>query len=623
MVTPWITQTRPIQDGEEVRSAIANRLPNQNSQRSQHLKDRLDALQDSEALYLRNAAMDSSVKVGHLVYFDSSTLSYKPALASVEFDTTLGGYLVKNSSFVTGIVISKSSATRGDIVQFGFIRDFDFTNTIGSTGSSLNDSGAWYLSASVAGMATRQQPPVGVYVMFLRGDGSAHVQPAPREMLDEHIHYAFDLYAQPSGIVECPVPYTKYAFVSSDSDIPGWLPADDPVFNGMAPSGAVFGYNLSQHAELNRLWPPLPIEAAYLESDGVGVPAARFTINQHGLWWFDDCYNRAPWPTEPRPCDGLSSSSSSSSSSVSGAPEFPGSVYACEPGPTLEQMGFVRNDPFSKAMRLYFTKMVIKTNTSVVTRLRPAENSPITITGCDESTPAETGSLCIGIDLSLTTEENQAGYQVFKEVEGLNFKRGPVVSGLKAGSNITLTPIVDKSEVDEDGTVRGEVVINAILPGSEQEEGKITLVALNNVREEQLDDTFFLSFPSGRDSNLRARIELPSSGLLESPMMELKFWVLARSTGILPELPVSYRRLSAPSGCTPKALLDSDVDLTALDPGACGTLVANRYVEVVSEAFEVANGESIWFSLGRLATDAYAGSVGILRMGYRIFASTE
>lgn len=619
MVTPWITHTRPIQDGEDVRATVANRLPDQNVQRSQHLKDRLDALQDSEALYLRNVAIDASVPTGRLVYFDPTTLSYKEALAVVEFDTTLGGYLVKDSSFVTGLVISKSSATRGDIVQFGFLRDFDFTNTIGTPGDLLEDAGAWYLSASVAGMATKQKPPVGIYVMFMRGDGSAHIQPSPREMLDEHIHYAFDLYAQPAGVVECPLPYTKYTFVSSDSDLPGWLPASDLIFNGMAPTGAVFGYNLSKHLELNRLWPPLPIEAVYLEADGIGVPAARFTINQHGLWWFDDCYNRAPWPTEPRPCEGDSSSSSSSSSSAPATPEFPGSTYACESGPTLEQMGFVRNSPFSKAMRLYFTKMVIKTDTSVVTRLKPAANSPIVITGCDGETPAETGCLYLGINLSLTTEEDQPGFQVFKDVSGLNFKRGPVISGLKAGSNITLTPVDGQSLVEEDGTVRGEAVVNAILPGSEQEEGHITLVALNNVREEQLDETFFLSLPSERASSLRARVELPSSGLIENPLMELQFWLLARTAGVLPTLPVSYRRLAAPNGCIPEILLDTDVALADLDPGVCGTLSANRYVKVVSEPFEIADGESIWFSLGRLSTDSYAGAVGILRMGYRIF----
>ena len=204
----------------------------------------------------------------------------------------------------------------------------------------------------------------------------------------------------------------------------------------------------------------------------------------------------------------------------------------------------------------------------------------------------------------------------------MQFKRGPVISGLKAGSNIALTPIEGMSLVEEDGTVRGEAVINAILPGSQQEEGNITLVALNNVREEQVDEIFFLSFPSGRDSNLRARMELPSTGLIANPMMELRFWVLARTTGVLPALPFSYRRLTVPDGCAQKILVDTDTVLSDLDPGACGTIAANRYVEVVSEAFAVANGESIWFSLGRLSTDSYAGAVGILRMGYRIFAST-
>jgi len=618
-ITPWRSKLTPIKNGEEVEQSIANRFPNELRDRTQHLKDRLDALEDGQALFLRNAALSSETKVGHFVYWNAEFLRYEPTLAKVIFDPELDAQVVAPSSYAAGMVVSKAGATMGDIVQMGFINGgFDFTNTIGSPGTTANEAGAYYLSGTEAGMLTKQKPPVGIFAMILRGDGSAHIQPAPREVLEDHIHFALDLFAVPAGTIECTDPHNKYEFITPDPNVPGWLPADHAVFGGKAPTDAVLGYNLAQHPELERVWPPLPLDAAFVERDGVGEDPARYIVDHTTLWWTNDCYGKAPWAPEILSC-GTPISSSSSSPSAEGPAE---SLRECDSGPTLEQMGFVRGDPFNRRLRLYFTKLVAKTSNPQVTSLKAAPGSPITIVSCDGETPASTGDLQLDADLSLNIEAGEPGFQALKDIDGLTFKRGPVMEAIQPGTNVEITPVEGASNVDEDGFVDGKAVINAVLPGSEQQEGAITLVALDKAREDVVSDIFMLTLPAGIESGLRGKIDVPFSGLVANPQMELRFWIFAAVEGVLPVLPLGVRRLArpAPNPCTKLAIPSSDTDIADLDPSVCATMLANTYVEVVSEPFTVAAGEQVHFRLGREATDSYTGKVGVLRMGFRIFA---
>jgi len=621
-VIPWVSRTTPVVDGEEVRAAIKNRHPLELQQRTDNLKQRLDNIQAGEALFVHDVALSPAVKVGHAVYWDVNNLHYDRAIAAVAFDAGVGGYVVAPSSYVVGICYSKSGSTRGSLIPSGTVRDFDFTNGAGVDGQDPTSSGAYYLSASSPGTYTTQKPPVGIYVMFLRGDGVAHIQPTPREVLENHIHFAFDLFAVPAGTVECPLPDRVYEFLVEDDAAPGWLPASNPIFGGMAPAGAVYGYNLGMHPELERVFPPIPFGTAYLEQDGIGVAADRYSIDLNGIWWYAGCYSKAPWPTEPRPCGSSSSVpspavSSSSSSSPSVDP------LVCFSGPYLEEMGFPRVDPSVRTLRLYFTKMVFKTNNALVTSLAPASNSPITVVGCDGD-PATTGDLKLGLDLSLSVVEGEEGYQAFKGVTGTTFKRGPVVSGLKAGSNVQFQPVPGQSEIDGSGFLRGKATIDVVLPGSEQQEAPIALVALDSVREELINDVdggiFYLSFPSDRESSLRGRITVPFEGLITNPEMLIRLWLLGRTAGTLPALEISYRRLPRPDPntlCAAVAL--PTVDVVLADLGTC-VVGANEYIEIDSDAFAIARGDTIYFTLKRSAPDGYAGDVGILRMSNRISA---
>jgi hypothetical protein len=56
-----------------------------------------------------------------------------------------------------------------------------------------------------------------------------------------------------------------HEITNADSSLPGWLPADDPIFKGTAPADAKFGYNIAAQSSIEKIWPPIPVEAAMME----------------------------------------------------------------------------------------------------------------------------------------------------------------------------------------------------------------------------------------------------------------------------------------------------------------------------------------------------------------------
>ena len=604
-ITPWVSQLNPVQDGEQVNAVVTNRLPDQIAQRAQHNKDVLDSMQAGEALYRRGVALSTDTLVGSVVYFDKITTQYRKAIAAVVFDPLLNGYKVADSSYAVGIVVSKSISTRGDILTLGYLGSFDFTNTIGSSGATAAEGGAYYLSAMQPGMLTKQKPPVGVFIAFLNGDSSAQFQPTPREILDDHIHYSFQLYSLPAGVLADTSPDEAYNFISTDPTKPGWLPANDPSFGGVAPVGAKFGYNLKEHPELARVWPPMPIDGGYLEADGKGVLPSAYVIDMNGLWWFDNCYSKAPWPT-------LIETSSSSSSSSGGT--------TCDSGPTLEQIGFQYADPRYKYMRLYFTKMVWKTNSATVTRLQPAAGSPITVTNC-QGNPATTGALQLGLNLAMSVVPGGTGYQAVTNIVGQEFRTSPIVEGLVPGSFITLTPVPGYGVTDEAGVTRGRIVIAATPPNSDAE-GRVSLAALNGVLEDQQNGVFYLNLPQGENTSLIGRIDVSQDLAIVNPVLELWFWVLAVATGILPNLQLGYKRMPRPDPVTsPVAIPIVDTPMPDLDFTAYGSVPVNKYIEIPATPVAIASGDVFFFTLRRPGTDSFGGDVGLLQLGYRIISA--
>lgn len=686
-ITPWISKVRPTKDGEQVRASVANRYPSELDQRTIHLKQRLDALTAGEALFAREVAISTEVKIGHAVYWNSTAQEYQPALAKVDYDPGLSVYTLAESAYAVGICSFKYNATRADICLFGFIREFDFTEGIGTDGSTPAEGGAYYLSASVAGRYSQQKPAIGIFIAFLRGDSSAHINPTPRELLEAHVHYALDLFAEPCGLLDCPVAGEVYTFNEVDLGVPGWAPTEPIILLGdvaltnfiamtdttgvvegqfvfgsgipdgtkvtgivpntsitisevatiaalavsltfqnfaVFPAGAKLGYNLPLHPELERLWPPIPVGSTYLELDGRGVPGTRYVADINGLWWFEDCYDKAPWPIEMRPCwDGA----------FIVPPDAP-PVFVpplCDAGPTLEQQGFFYNAPSGRALRFYFTKMIFKTNNALVTSLRPATGSPIQVLDCDGN-PATTGDLELALDLGLNIIENDHRAYALKHVSGTEFRRGPVVTGLRAGANIQFSLVgIDPAKSFQDGgieevpggTYHGEVVITAQVDPL-LNNGQAELVALNGALEDQESDIFFLALPENRNTSFRLRLGLPPEGVPPTSELVMWFLVMARTNAVaLPKLKLKYRILPKPAAlCTLVALPTTDTVMADLDPSVCGSMDLNEYTEVEADGIPVTDGDTVYLTVERIddgvGADGYPADVGILRMGFRL-----
>jgi len=613
-ITPWVSRTTPVVDGEEVRARVANRMPNQNVQRTQHLKDLLDALDAAAGIYARNVALDPELKAGQVAYWDEANLRYGQGVAAVSFDETAGGFTLAKTAYPLGLVASKRNSTRGDIIMKGLIHFDDLTDVIGSSGQTVAEAGAYYMSANQPGKLTKQKPPVGIYCAYLRGDGYVHVDPAAREILESHVHYVFDLYAQPAGELAEPQPGRPYEFISTSDAIPGWLPADHPSFDGTAPAGAVFGYNLRAHPDLQLVWPPLPTSNAYVEMDGVGMEMGYWRVDNHGLWWFVNCYGKAPWPNDIR--TPLSSSSSSQSSSSSSSSET-----TCDSGPTLEQIGFIFRDPMWRSLRLYFAKMVFKTNDALVTSLRAVAGSGITITGCGGE-EASTGALQVGLDLSLAVQENETGWNAFKDVSGTSLKRGPIVEALQAGNDMEIE-IVDGIQSGDD--YFGKLKLTANIPGRDLAEPGIDLVAVESVREESLNGVFYLGMPQDRASSFTGRLLIPNGLLVTNPQVILWFLLLSRAAGTTPTMPVTTSKLPYTPDCTEVALADHPFAALG-NMGVCTFTAAGRYVRVAAPALAVTPGDTLFFKVTRPgfgeAGDSYAADLGILRMGASIQPSS-
>jgi hypothetical protein len=629
MAAPWVALIKQIIAGEDVSAAVTNRPTGQIAQRTEYLYERLQELLSSEALFAHDVNLEEAALVGDVVYWDATSETYKRAIAALGYSEAAGYWTISESSYAVGMVYEKTSNTTGHIVTAGFVSDFDLTDTI--VGDSTA-AGPYFLSMTNPGKVTTIQPPVGVFVLYNRDGESFHFGPTPRDVLEDHIHYRYDLYAIPAGdhnCVDIADPDGHNKVLNADSSLPGWLPADDPIFSGLAPAGAKFGYNISQHPELEHVWPPLPIDSVYIERNNRGVPVNTpecplVLVDVHGIWWMQDCYGAAPWPPELPGCISDSSSSSESSSSSP--------TCLCETA--IEYMPGHAQNLDEMHLRIWFVKMVAKTDQTVVTQLDPCDDSqPIVVADC-EGAPASTGKLCLSFDWDkLTKEYPISGYGAVKDLTGAVIKRGPVITGIKPGVRATIDGIgtagVDFEKDTETGIYRGEVQIG-LDASTDQSEGSIELVALNSVRKDydETQQRLTLHFPGGFESSIRGRINLSRINLsneLEPDELDLRlwFWFVSRDpAGAMPALTATYRRYPRP---TTILELPDDGDEEDIEIGGTWTPLLNftdpnQYGEattpVLAGATYITVGDIIDFTIGWDGTGELTDGFGIIRMGY-------
>lgn len=622
MSNKWLQNIKHVAPGEPVKAGVVARPDRVLADRTEYLRQRLDAAALGRAIFDSEAVIASDVLPGQPVYWNETTQQYEKALAAVTTDPETGALLIQPSGDVVGVCYKKKSAQVGDIVLYGAIQLPEITNAI--NGPVV--PGRYYLSSQEAGKITMQRPAATVAVCFVQGikDNCADdpwiiVAPQVRDFLEEHVHYRFELVARPAGEHDpaAAADTGTHVIENADADLEGWLPAAHPIFRrdptdpatNYAPAGAKFGYNFSQHAALQRVWPPLPLSAVAMlwdkGYDQVGATEIPLTgenplciVDANGIWWTRDCYGEVPWPAD-LDTDGLIEVS-----------ETPNSEC-----PRVEAMRVI----------IAYIRLLYGNDRGYVTSLQPGPGSPITVTNCD-GVPARTGDLELGLDLEYLVDPVEAlGGQAFKElVEGFKLRKGWVTEGMIVGYG----PIVLDGSRERNLTAAEKTALG--LPGTStvklqqgivkvsyddqlvEREISPQIIRLADTVERLYQDIPYLGFPKLQDSLLRVRLNVPAANLGASLEMKIRVQLFGRTTGALPALTMTRRNISRPAvGGT--LLPAADTPLTFTVPG--GSLAADTVIEVESAPFVVAEGDTVLITLAREGTtDAYAADVGMLRM---------
>lgn len=644
----WPYKITHVAPGEPVQAGIVSRPDRALTERTDYLKDRLDAAEAGKAIFDLDATVSSDVLPGHAVYWNAQEQRYEPGIVVVEYDTPSQGLVVRPSSECVGMCYKKTSATKADIVLRGLVSFKDLTNSIGE----MIEPGKYYLSAVTPGKLSKQRPPVTVAVCYVQGprdncsdDLRVIVCPQVRDFLDEHTHYRFDLLCVPvGGWSLVPNSSPERVQINGTSNSEGWLPADHTVFNGKAPAGAKFGYNIKKHPALSRVWPPIPIQSvAMLWDKGIGLVGASEVplgttgaaiIDINGIWWMSDCREDVPWQEDYT------------------ATVTPGQCSR------EEKMRVV----------VVFLRLLLGNDRRVVTSLDKDINSPVTITNCD-NLPAHTGDLKLDIDLHevdcapLTDEDHELGAhqggKVYNDVIApqpeLNphknvLKKAWVTEGVVAHNltqfNVTGTwqrtlTTAEKSYLNlpVGETVYAQQGLVKIDFDDQYAAREIApqIIRLDDAVERMYMDIPYLGFPQGQNSAIRVRLNIPYVNVLAGSAlyMKLRVQLFTRGGSLLSpanigDVQMTYRIINAPTNDTPVVSLPSESDevdetvYAALHNSAIlfptGLQAKqNQIVQVDSGAFSVAAGDTILATFLRPASDAVAGEIGILRISGILF----
>lgn len=631
----WSHNIKHVTPGEPVEAGVVGRPDRVLEARTEYLKDRLDAAALGRALFEMDATIAPDVLPGQPVFWNTSTQRYEKAIVVVSTDEDTETLITQPSSDCVGLCYKKKSETRADIVLRGLV-EFDITDIVNAVNSPI-ESGRYFLSAVEPGKLVRQRPPVTVTVCQIQGPNDSCttkvrviVVPQFRDLLDEHIHYRFNLFAQPAGTntIVTVDEQERHTITNPNAELPGWLPADHAVFEGKAPVGALFGYNVGMHPALARVWPPIPTQAvAMLWDKGVEhVGATEIPLGANGLavadvngiWWMSDCLGDVPWPEN--------------------YPEHATAQDGAE-CPRAESMRVI----------VVYLRMLVGNDRRVVTSLTHANGSPIEVLNCDDL-PATTGDL--KLDLNLQEVDcpplgEIAGGKVYGEiVDKHKLKKNWVAEGVVAHNlsrlNVTGTwnrPLTTQEKTDlnlpTDQTVtayQGLVKIDFEDQFAEKEISP-QIVRLNDAVERLYMDVPYLGLPAGQESSLRLRLNVPYINIGESAALQMTIRVqlfgrggaLAGEPTVLPRLEMTKRTLPAPgNNVIPLESESSEIELDFPTNNETISLLRDRVIQKDSESFAVTAGDTVLVTIRRplSGADAYNAEIGILRVSGILFASS-
>lgn len=573
----WNPTINHVTDGEPVAGAVDSRPTKELESRTEYLKGRLDAIDGGNAVLDRDQPLLPGMLLGTPVYWDSGTNQYKPARSGRTLDPLTGEPDVIPESYVLGLLWSKDTDYRGTILVGG-IAELDMTAQAGG-----NSAGDRYLS-DLSGVLSLT--PSGPYVALVLGNGRVSVNPSYRNFAEAHRHLSADLITEAAGTPG--ISDDRVVINSANPALPGWLPANHPIFNGLAPDKAQFGYNLSQDPTLAAAWPPDPAYGAQVIWDrgegGTFVPVgldALVYVDNFGIWWMSDCQGYEPW------LDPLLSGPTSSSSGANNCPPY---------GPSR--------------MTLLFTQAAGSSAPGAVVSLQPADSS-VEILSCETGEIATQGNLKIRFNpAAATVEEGNLDPNAFKSIEqgddGPKYTRGPVAVGLRAADG---SVTVSGSETFSSGGntyAHGLINITTNLSGAT---GVLipSLVRLEDVRQRFYEDIPLIGFPANQVSSLRLQFTVPPN-LPSATNFRLNLTLMGAVSGTIPNLTFTYRIL--PKVTVPTSIPTVDTPFVF---ATTQVITSNQYYDIGSNPLSVNPGDKLLFSITRSGTLGYSGEVGLIQ----------
>lgn len=286
-----------VVNGSAVEASNTNQAAVALTQRTDWLRAQILALTAGTGLRLQAQTIEAGLPPGTPVYYDTTTLSYKAALAALDSSDFV---TAAPSAVVEGIVLSLTG-TVGTVLVNGLMQ----LTTV--QWASVFDTGVFgagevFLSTTT-GKISLLPGVLGLSLGTMRPDGSFVFRPANPGAFLQHVHLQRFLTGEPAGTVVDPVFPNPQVVTTPNPAVQGWLPATPTYFPGFVvgvqiPTGAKFGYNIQHPSEtaLREIFPMLPPENAQFSQSGLVLSADKVVTNSYGIWWMDDAYGEAPWP---------------------------------------------------------------------------------------------------------------------------------------------------------------------------------------------------------------------------------------------------------------------------------------------------------------------------------------
>jgi len=190
-IESWQNIIDLVRNGEPVSAEVANRAIGQLVQRTEHLKNRQDAQNLAQAIFISGAPLAVGVSTGHVVYFDPSINKFAAAYADLEFNE--GILQPTKTSGAVGIVVFKDTSDSGVIVVEGWIdpqlytdMDCDYVPMLTNLLESPNHRGVLYLASGAinAGKVLSKPGLVNVPICNLVSSSHLLVRPPVTSTLD-------------------------------------------------------------------------------------------------------------------------------------------------------------------------------------------------------------------------------------------------------------------------------------------------------------------------------------------------------------------------------------------------------------------------------------------------------